>query len=291
MGGRKSYIAGAYFETETNLVLPTSVVDMAQILIHNDGTNPTQVPEATFAKQLALISCFFTWLACVVTPTCIGILQAFDMSNIVVQLGMMCDIFFCLQANEGRILMRLHRLVKKMDVSRLWKSKGAPKMQWPRRKALSSLEAMKQGGVSFPSPRVFVYIMHSLLPLVTPLVARSLGASDLMQAWFTVFRMIRVRDLIVICNTLKYKFSDVAALHNDTFNRCIITAVLTSIHASSLAAVWFYISCRRQNMCSSEQDDSWVVRDEILRENDTFSIYIRSMHFVIQTLFTVGYGK
>jgi hypothetical protein len=108
----------------------------------------------------------------------------------------------------------------------------------------------------------------------------------------TLPRLLRLQDLVAIYHTLKFKFTDLAALHNDTINRCFMTAVFTSIYASSLAAIWFYLSCRRQHQCSSEEDnDSWVGRDEVLREQDVFSIYIRSMHFIIQTLFTVGYGK
>ena len=33
-----------------------------------------------------------------------------------------------------------------------------------------------------------------------------------------------------------------------------------------------------------------IINDHVLHENNIFSDYIRSMYFILQTLFTIGYG-
>lgn len=222
-----------------------------------------------------LLRFLMTWIACAVTPICIGIVQAFKFNNFVVQVGIACDVFFLFDINKGRSFFRLVRLFHKLT-NRI---SGLPKIDYTKR---------------FPKNRehlpLLMPVVGAMLPLLLPILAKILGASDLLQAWLTVFRLIRLRDLLISFHSLKNRFPNVVALRNNTINRCLLIAVFTSIYATTLASIWFYLSCRRLNECSSDED-SWVGSDSVLREKNIFSIYIRSMHFIIQTLFTVGYGK
>lgn len=229
-----------------------------------------------YDKQWALIRFFFSWMACALTPIGIGMAQAYDFNNFVVQLGIACDVFFCLEINEGRTLYSLITKRKQESVN-----DSSLIIKFPEIRNVSETD------MSLP---VMWPLLRASLPLLLPLLAKDLGASGLWQAWLTVFRFVRLQDLMTTFHSLKYKFPNVASLRNYTIIRCLLTAVFTSIYASTLAAIWFYLSCRRDNLCSSEEDDSWVGHDAVLQENNLFSIYIRSMHFIIQTLFTVGYG-
>lgn len=265
-------------------------------------------------KQWTLARFFFSWLACCLTPVCIGIVQAFEYTNPFVQLSIACDIFFCLDTLlASRLVPRLVAIIRsKLKLSVLkphgsrsvyQMKRGGPHKPPPSPFSLASATVSSRSGANKHSSllaasqdhsahTLVLRLLRAALPLLVPPLAQLCGASDLLQIWLTLPRLLRLQDLRLIFHTLKHKFTDLAALRNDTINRCCMTAVFTSIYASSLAAIWFYLSCRRQQECSSAEDhDSWVGRDEVLRQQDVFSIYIRSMHFIIQTLFTVGYGK
>lgn len=265
-----------------------------------------------YDKQWTLARFFFSWLACCLTPVCIGIVQAYDVSNPMVVLSIVCDIFFCFETiyvsghltrvsiilnRYGTILNKFFHsgdglkstIGGKASVSRVKdpvffsSSPYASRTKTRDVTVVSGLILQRQG--------LLAPMLRSLLPLLLPVIAQLCGASDLLQAWLMLPRLLRLRDLVAIYHTLKNKFKDLAALHNDTINRCFMTAVFTSIYASSLSACWFYLSCRRQQQCSAEDDsNTWVGRDVVLREQNMFSVYIRSLHFIIQTLFTVGYG-
>lgn len=257
-------------------------------------------------KKWTLARLFFSWLACCLTPVCIGIVQAFELTNPLVQMSVACDLFFCLDALQSpgllcRIWPVLRHLLGCLRAQTCGgiSGKGAQSRGVNSKKrlvfapspfAISSPSISASHTAAGKDRRLVAPLLRAALPLLLPGLARLCGASDLLQAWLSLPRLLRLQDLVAIYHTLKYKFAHLAALHNDTVNRCIMTAGFTSIHASTLAACWFYLACRRQHQCSADED-SWVGRDDVLREQDVFSIYIRSLHFIIQTLFTVGYGE
>lgn len=281
--------------------------------------DPHQSEPIPHDKQWTLARFFFSWFACCLTPVCIGIVQAFEYANPFVLLSIVCDVYFCLDALlASRLLTRLTDGVR--SKLKLLKPRGSKSVYQMKKKekdshstskspspfSLTGTAAGSRGrGGKHPSslltpPGVQPQSAHALalpllraaLPLLLPPLAQLCGASDLLQVWLTLPRLLRLQDLWRTFHSLKDKFTDLQALRNDTISRCLMTAVFTSIYASTLAAIWFYLSCRRQHECSSAEDhDSWVGRDEVLRQQDVFSVYIRSMHFIIQTLFTVGYGK
>jgi len=250
---------------------------------------------------------------------CIGIVQAFEYTNPLVQMSIACDVFFCMETlHASNLLPRLVDAISiKMSILKTRDSKASYQMDRPSggknrvafapspfalsstaASSSSSSSSSKDSSLGAPQASVWVSLLRAAAPLLLPALAQMGGGSDLVQAWLTLPRLLRLKDLVAIYHTLKFKFTDLAALRNDTINRCFMTAVFTSIYASSLAAIWFYLSCRHTQQCSSAEDDdgggggdSWVGRDEVLRQQDSFSIYIRSLHFVIQTLFTVGYGE
>ena len=244
-----------------------------------DDTTEIADTNDLFDKEWTQLRFFFSWLACIVTPVTIGIVQAFDFANLVIQIGIVCDVFFLLEVNRCYFLISAYQFVKKKLFVTL-------NMTSPRPSSYSS------GGKRFLNKLRIFSLFQAIIPLLVPIIAEVLGGSDLMQAWLTIFRLVRLRDLFVVYNALKYKYTDLVILRNDTISRCFFTAVLTTIYATALASVWFYISCLRRNECTAaDSSGSWVSADEVLREQDSFSIFIRSIHFIIQTLFTVGYGE
>ena len=252
-----------------------------------------------FDKHWTLVSFFFSWVACLITPICIGIVQSYDLKDHVVQVCIFCDVYFIVKTNKARVLAVIYSFCHQVSRSIKKRGKVSYKHETKHRRGFfhSPFESSQLSQRDDPNSRRsrFWPFIRAFLPVMGPMLAKLLGASELIQVWLTLPRMIRLRDLASIYFSLKYMFVDLAALHNDTINRCIMTAVGTSIYASTLASFWFYMSCQRLRQCSSTDnfvdEKSWVGRDDVLRESDSFSIYIRSMHFVIQTLFTVGYGE
>jgi hypothetical protein len=199
----------------------------------------------SYDKRWTLLQFFFCWLACVITPICIGILQAFEFTDVVVQLGIVCDVFFCFEANHGFILIKLGRCLSYIYSRCIIRSQEASYDHKVTNSPFDNTAKRLDGGVLRRPRRLLVPLLRALLPLLAPLLAKSLGASDLLQAWLTAFRLVRGHHLVALCKTLRFKFTDLTILRNDTINRCFVTAVFTSIYASSLAAIWFYLSCLR----------------------------------------------
>jgi hypothetical protein len=93
-----------------------------------------------------------------------------------------------------------------------------------------------------------------------------------------------------------------SAHNDDSMKKCSTTSrmtnmlLFTGIYANVSASVWFRIGCTRiatddSSMGECMRDvDSWVTLDPVLDMTSTLSAYLRSMHFVTQTLFTVGFG-
>jgi hypothetical protein len=57
-----------------------------------------------------------------------------------------------------------------------------------------------------------------------------------------------------------------------------------------LSCVWFFIACPFTRSTCLSRGESWVSHDIALHMDSDFSIWLRSMYFVLQTLATVGYG-
>ena len=73
------------------------------------------------------------------------------------------------------------------------------------------------------------------------------------------------------------------------------TFLFTFIYLSALACVWFGLSCNiytssDHTMCQDQSYDTWISNDNVLVQTNIFSRYVRSLHFIVQTVFTVGFG-
>ena len=107
--------------------------------------------------------------------------------------------------------------------------------------------------------------------------------------WVNVFRLLCVRDV------LKY-FKRMVEVNCKSSNETIIrlfAIFLSGVFFSSLAACcWFYISCQNVNQNDSCIDGrlTWISDDSFLDIHSAISRYVRSYHFVLQTIFTIGYG-
>ena len=276
--------------------------EMQSVTSETKGKEVSSEEKVLCDKRWLLLRFFFCWLACCVTPICIGIVQDVNKPDPFVQLGLACDVFFCIDVIQQsallpkivalvrKRLLRLHCVAKKRNLRRKTARRGV--VLGSHVSPFSPSNTNKEDKTVLASSVTFVVpTLTASLPLLLPVLARMMGAARLLQAWLTLPRVIRLRDLMNIYHNLKTNFVYFAALRNDTINRCFLTAIFTSFYSSTLAAAWFYLSCRRQHECGDDDShDSWVGKDEVLIERDTLSIYIRSMHFIIQTLFTVGYG-
>ena len=127
-----------------------------------------------------------------------------------------------------------------------------------------------------------------VFPLFAIPIARASGLSGLSLAYLCAPKMLQVCTVLQSFHSWKNMQSRDSMLRNGTVSRVVLIFVLTSIHASALACVWFLISCPHAHDCPTA--NAWVAEDEVLNTHSLFSRYIRSLHFVMQTLFTVGYG-
>jgi len=95
------------------------------------------------------------------------------------------------------------------------------------------------------------------------------------------------------------------AEENATLSRMTIVVLFTGVYGSVMACAWFRLGCKREAFSSTanataristqlgacvQRSDSWISLDSVLDSSSTLSSYIRSLHFVAQTLFTVGFG-
>eukprot|EP01038_Epipyxis_sp_PR26KG_P010585 gene10585-14219_t len=75
---------------------------------------------------------------------------------------------------------------------------------------------------------------------------------------------------------------------NETTSRILLTIMITLLLASSFASIWFFTSY--QTCRSNFSQKCWIYEDKVIELQHTNSRYIRSFHFISQTLLTVGFG-
>jgi CRP-like cAMP-binding protein len=90
---------------------------------------------------------------------------------------------------------------------------------------------------------------------------------------------------------------------NQAAYRIVRLLVFAGLYASFMACLWFHLACTKSGsidtdgdwsehitVCSSSVLESWISNDTVIIPGDTASAYIRSLHFIMQTLFTIGFG-
>lgn len=125
----------------------------------------------------------------------------------------------------------------------------------------------------------------SLFPLFASIVSK-LGNFNSVSVWFHLPRLIcfcQVSDRLKSFSTslIKVRFP----VDESTF-RILSSLMFGSMYASFMACIWFYLGYNNSTVVES----SWVSFDSVIVLDSYFSRYIRSLHFVVTTTFTIGYG-
>lgn len=107
-----------------------------------------------------------------------------------------------------------------------------------------------------------------------------------MIRYIAIVRMWKLTNLHSYFNVL-YQRTSTNALKN--LLRCSYCFIMFTVAIILLSSLWFWIACY-DNLEQCLNRDNWVSNDSILQVNSTFSIVIRSMYFIIQTLYTIGFG-
>lgn len=194
-------------------------------------------------------------LSTIITPIIIGIIQDIHYGNVVCVIGLFCDIYSFL---EVCYLMQSNCI-------NMWSETHHNKV---------------------PTPYV-ILVSIAALPLVIVPIRLGSEVSGYRLSWVCVARMIRVTD-IRTCFLLIKQSKYMMFLRNDTVSRLVLIFVYSSIYTSFLACVWFYISS--QGLHDDTQLPYWILYDAYLNRNSYSSRYFRSLYYVMQTIFTIGFG-
>lgn len=137
---------------------------------------------------------------------------------------------------------------------------------------------------------LFQFLSFSVLWL-NPLLA-VFGMARYELVWCNIVRMACLRLLP------KYfkKTVDVIERHSaqidETSIRLAITFLAALFASTTAACLWFYVSCNDNNFsgsCISNQS-SWVASDLLISIDSPASRFVRSLHFILATLMTIGSG-
>jgi hypothetical protein len=232
------------------------------------GRFPKIAPEIIPARRSrALFRDWGLWWQClqlaaglvyaITTPVILLILQQYSFLNGAVIAGHACDLLVA--ADAVRLRFGLPRFSRK----RYWKKRNLKRIY---------------SSIIIASPIV-------LVPLIW-----ALGASPSSLTWTILPRLICLFSIPSSYRAIKRICQEKAIFLHETYIRVILTLVFVAIHASFLSSLWFYIACRSEPMSDCLMRDTWVAHDTVLNLSDPVSRYARSMHFVVQTLFTIGYG-
>ncbi len=204
----------------------------------------------------ALLEFCLVYTACILTPIHIMIDQKYELISFLPITLLVCDIsFFCKFINN------------------LWNSKKNSKSE--------VFMAM------FGFPSVVVLPLCYSYPTVSRFIL-----------WLSASRMLK---LVTLSKKFSHMQSSLFQL-NETATKAIQVVLYTVLYASTLSCVWFYISCTDRTTCKdshhlaefSESRNNphftWILADDVIIPSSVLSCYVRAMHYVVQTLLTVGYG-
>lgn len=120
--------------------------------------------------------------------------------------------------------------------------------------------------------------------------------------WLSFTRMMKLMVLNARYNELSTLMEQASVTFNDMLSRITKTILFFFLYANLLACFWFYISCRDRRVCRSplqiqtyqglhnDIHDTWVLEDAHIDTSSVASCYFRSLHFIMVSLLTVGYG-
>lgn len=139
-----------------------------------------------------------------------------------------------------------------------------------------------------------IVLVISILPSIALVICSSVNFLDEpLLMCLSLFRMVKV---VLLRSQYKRAIQAIerqSVLINETSSRILLIALQSAIYASTLACIWFAISCNKLERSVCLDGSNWVAEDassDLMNFSDPASQYFRSLHFVIQTLLTVGYG-
>jgi voltage-gated potassium channel Kch len=139
--------------------------------------------------------------------------------------------------------------------------------------------------IKFSKSRVYscfdVFLTLFLLAFSSCLITGDL--SDKRLKIISVLRFLRY----ITCCAVNGK---VQIFRNSLEKWLILTLVTFTQVINLLCCLWFFAGCPFTRPECVSDSWSWVSRDTDLDIHNSFSIWIRSMYFILQTLTTVGYG-
>lgn len=193
--------------------------------------------------------------ALILTPIAIGVVQQYIISSPLVIMCHVCDVLFAIDV-----------VVSKAT----WVRKKRKRMR-----AESS---------------TWLMMLASSALVITPVVYYLDGDGGAM-AWCGVVRMLVIFKLPPLYRIFKRIMEENGLFVHETYVRVVLVFIFAIFYSSVLACVWFYISCRQSDLqVCLQNSNSWVANDLVLIIEDPVSRYFRSLYFVVQTLFTIGYG-
>jgi hypothetical protein len=123
---------------------------------------------------------------------------------------------------------------------------------------------------------LLVAMLSDRIPLILLSLPWILKASRLYPQYTAMVVLIQTRRVL---NPL-----------SESMLRMVSLAVFGCWLLSLFACIWFVAGCGFSVESGNNCDGSWVAADTVLNLESGISRYLRSLHFVAQTFFTVGFG-
>lgn len=166
--------------------------------------------------------------------------------------------------------------------------------------------------------RCVTYFIAGLPALLYPILVHGLGYSLEAAVWVLLLRLALAADLPSRLRGLHRSAEERGVYVHSTYARVMLTFFIMMLYSSFLACVWFRLGCALDYdqaagsdgppacrttasssaaaaaQAASSTSSSWVLEDVYIRGaldlSRPLSRYARSLHFVVQTIFTIGYG-
>ena len=134
--------------------------------------------------------------------------------------------------------------------------------------------------------------VFTFLPFIVSIVSIFNVIHVAIMVFVCLAQVVHMTQVYVQCKAVKLALDNRGHQITEGVFRLQMISIVMVLYCSFLACLWFYIGCQTANDqpvgCPSH--NSWTAYDSILDIDDVNSRFIRSLHFVIQTIFTIGFG-
>ena len=236
---------------------------------------------AKFVDAIDWSEVFFTYFACLLTPIQILVQQNADKENALYLVLLVCDVYFAIKFCKcGSIIYfgrkERQRKATKDEVSVYGENYcGNNEPTLSDRSSCNTYQLAEAAFIA--SPLVLLPVLRYLL------LSMNLNSSCIV--WIGIFRMYNIRTFSIQFDKFKLHFHEVYISISTTLTRIILSVIFFTLLSSFLACLWYFIAS-----ISPTDTVTWVTEDVVINIDDIYSIYFRSLHFILQSLFTIGYG-